>query len=121
MTDFEKGLRKALSEVYPKTILSGCWFHFRKALLRKIRLYGISKLWNKKARSNNPEKASRAKRIYLMCGMLALLPAKDFTPGYHYIQNEAVKFKLCDAFSKFFDYFNRTWVVEVGKNVNYSF
>jgi transposase-like protein len=28
MTDYEIGLRNAISTVYPNAILQGCWFHY---------------------------------------------------------------------------------------------
>lgn len=112
-TDFEAGLRKALAAAYPRAVLNGCWFHYRKCLLRKIRKFGISKLWSKKAQDKYPKKASNAKRIYQMFGMLPLLPPQNFLSGYEYIQKEAAKCKLTESFGIFFAYFDRTWVVEV--------
>ena len=35
MTDFERGLRKALKNLYPNSNLEGCYFHYTKALLNK--------------------------------------------------------------------------------------
>lgn len=113
MTDFESGLRKALKEVYPKAVLYGCWFHYRKCILRKIKLYGISKLWIKNARNKNPEIALKARRIYKMFGILPLLPKEYFTAGYQHARNRAVEFSLNSTFASFFAYFERTWVVEV--------
>lgn len=113
MCDFEASLRKALGVMYPKAIINGCWFHFRKCILKRIRLYGISKLWNQNALKTNPELSSQAKTIYRMVGVLPLLPAKDFSSGYLYIRKKVAEFKLCTLFAKFFAYFERTWVLEV--------
>lgn len=113
MTDFECGLRKAIKEVYPKSVLHGCWFHYRKCILRKIKLYGISKLWNKNARNTNPEVASKARKIYKMLCFLPLLPKEHFSAGCKHIENRAAEFNLSSTFGIFFAYFNRTWVVEV--------
>lgn len=32
MTDFEKGLRKAIREVFPNATLNGCYFHYTQVL-----------------------------------------------------------------------------------------
>lgn len=113
MCDFEASLRKALGIMYPKAIINGCWFHFRKCILKRVKLYGISKLWNQNAQKSNPELSTKAKTIYKMVGALPLLPAKDFSSGYLYVRKKAAEFKLCTLFAKFVAYFERTWVLEV--------
>lgn len=113
MSDFEAGLRKALREVYPKAVVSGCWFHFKKCIRKRIKLLGISKLWVKKARESDPVTASNAKRIYKMIANLPLLPKQYFVPGWTYIKNTAIKLRLTTHFKKMFSYFERTWLAEV--------
>ena len=39
--DFEKSLRKALIEIFPKSNIYGCYFHYVKALWKKAKKYGI--------------------------------------------------------------------------------
>lgn len=113
MFDFEAGLRKALKEVYPNVILRGCWFHYRKCLLKRIKNLGISSYWNKKRRNKDPERASKTKRIYRIVSNLPLLPANHFSAGYQYAKRIASKFKLDKTFEIFFQYFQSTWVAEV--------
>lgn len=36
ITDFEKGLRVVLKELFPESKLLGCWFHYKQVILRKI-------------------------------------------------------------------------------------
>lgn len=114
MSDFEAGLRKALRQMYPEAVLNGCWFHYRKCLRKKIIHFGVSKLWNKKGRSENPQIASHAKKIYKMISHLPLLPKEYFLAGYHQVKKMATKLKLSKNFEKFFQYYDRTWIAEVG-------
>lgn len=44
ITDWENGMRKAISTVYPNVILHGCWYHFCAAIRRKSRSLGLSDL-----------------------------------------------------------------------------
>lgn len=113
MTDFEASLRKALKQFYPKAKSRGCWFHYRKCILKKIKRLGILKLWTKSAREKNPKLAANARIIYKMICYLPLLPEKHFAAGYLHIVNKAAELKLNKVFSKFFAYFERTWNTEV--------
>lgn len=113
MSDFESGLRKAIKEVYPQTVINGCWFHYRKCIRKKIKRLGISKLWTKKSEENNPEIALHAKKIYRMFCMLPLLPEQQFSDGHRYVRSIVRKNKLMNEFETFFNYYDRTWVTEV--------
>lgn len=113
MTDFEAALRKALKQLYPKAKLKGCWFHYRKNNLKKIKRLGVSKLWIKSARIENPKVAADARLIYKMICYLPLLQEKQFEAGYLHVLNKAARLKLTKAFSNFFAYFERTWNAEV--------
>ncbi len=41
-TDYEKSLRKAITEVLKPKYLQGCYFHFSKAIWKKCRDYGLT-------------------------------------------------------------------------------
>ena len=43
MLDFEKSSKKALLDVFPKSRLLGCYFHYIKALWNKARLLVLTK------------------------------------------------------------------------------
>ena len=43
MLDFEKSSRKTLLDVFPKSRLMGCYFHYVKALWNKARKLGLTK------------------------------------------------------------------------------
>ena len=43
MMDFEKGARKAIKNIFPKSKLLGCYFHYTKALWNKAKKQGLFK------------------------------------------------------------------------------
>lgn len=112
MTDFEAGMRSAIKKCYPSAIVRGCWFHYVAALRKKLRLMGMSKL----LKSN-----SNAKTLKKMLMNLPLLPAEMFEKGYTFIKRQASSWKLFNSFKKFFAYFERQWITEVGFRVIYSY
>lgn len=113
MCDFETGLRKALRDVFPNSAIRGCWFHYRRCIRRRVNFLGISKLWNKAARETDIQKASQAKKVYKVLSCLPLLPKENFSIGYNYTHHITNHFNLKKKFSKLFEYFARTWIVEV--------
>ena len=42
ITDFERGVMSALETDYPNIQHFGCYFHFTKAIFRKIQEYGLA-------------------------------------------------------------------------------
>lgn len=104
ITDFEQGMRKAISETYPEVILRGCWYHYCSAISRKMKKLGFSKLLK-----NNDE----ANIIKKMLMNLPLLPADEFMTGYKYIKSYVKSSGLRQKFLKFFNYYDGQWIVEV--------
>lgn len=48
MSDYEAATRKAIREVFPKSTLSGCYFHYVQAIVKKISKFGLmNKKYNK--------------------------------------------------------------------------
>ncbi|CAF1643914.1 unnamed protein product, partial [Rotaria magnacalcarata] len=43
MTDFETAVKSAFTILYPKTIHDGCFFHYLKSIVKRLKKYG---LWN---------------------------------------------------------------------------
>lgn len=113
MYDFESGLRKALREMYPTSVIRGCWIHFSACIRKSAKLLGLLKLWNKSARQANSVNASQARKLYKMLLNLPLLPADSFMMGYKHIYQTAMQLNLKTKFTKLFQYFDRTWIVEV--------
>ncbi|RLU19838.1 hypothetical protein DMN91_008397 [Ooceraea biroi] len=73
MSDFEMAAIKSLSTKFPRAKLTGCWFHFNQAVLRK---------WRKLRLSNVP------KTILSMTMALPLLPPDMFQEALFIIQAE---------------------------------
>lgn len=42
MTDFEAATRKAIRMVFPSARLSGCYFHYIQAIVKRFRKYGLN-------------------------------------------------------------------------------
>jgi hypothetical protein len=45
MADFEVAAQKALKHHFPGVRIKGCWFHFRKAIMKKAFSIGIKPLY----------------------------------------------------------------------------
>lgn len=104
MTDFERGLRKALANVYPNVRIRGCWFHFCSALRKKSRALGMNTLFTQRP---------NAKMIIKMLMSLPLLPPENFQEGYNQIKNLSHELELSDKFDQFFHYFESYWIAQV--------
>ncbi|TGZ46497.1 Uncharacterized protein DBV15_11691, partial [Temnothorax longispinosus] len=74
MSDFETAAVKSLNKKFPNANLTGCWFHFNQAVLRK---------WRKLRLSNIP------KTVLSMTMTLPLLPPNMFQEALLIIQTEA--------------------------------
>ncbi|RNA02866.1 hypothetical protein BpHYR1_021018, partial [Brachionus plicatilis] len=46
MVDFESALMKSIISVFPDVTLKGCWFHFTKAIRKKICLLGLKIIYS---------------------------------------------------------------------------
>lgn len=101
MCDFEKGMRKAISECYPSAELNGCWFHYCKAIRSRMISANLFRLI-----AEDPD----ARTIYRMLLSLPLLPEQFITKGFDYIQEEARKKKIFKVFKPIFRYFENFWL-----------
>lgn len=107
ITDFELGMRKAINIFYPSAKLRGCWFHYCRAIRRKMISLGLFKF------VKNDEKANR---IYHSILNLPLLPSEDFMEGYEKIKEQAKRHSVFKKFTSFFEYYNSYWIVQVGNH-----
>lgn len=101
MADFEAGLRNAINEFYPETVLCGCWFHFCAAVRRKflsLQLHDLIK------------EVPAAKKIYRKILSLPLLPAELILNGYNLVKEEAKRNNLNKDFKAIFNYFEQYWL-----------
>ena len=106
--DFEAAERLVLLEVFgiePQ----GCFFHFRQAILRRIRnhhrplhrfITGVENLGNQ--------------NILLLFVALAFLKDEDIGQGYQLIVQIPLIQENLDIFQGFLDYFESTWVGGMG-------
>lgn len=104
MTDFEAGLRKALSKVYPGITLHGCWYHFVAAVRRRFLSYHLYELIK-----DEPN----VKFIYRSLLNLPLLPPEAILNGYNLIKREAMKSGFYKQLKPMLDYFESFWLALV--------
>lgn len=104
MTDFERGMGKALKQTFPQAKLNTCWYHYSAAIRKRFLSHHLSKLI-----ADN----SAARSIYKKMLSLPLLPAEYIVKGYELIKEEAKKNKLQKHFKKIFHYFEGFWLTLV--------
>lgn len=104
ITDFEGGLRKAISIVYPNCLIRGCWFHYSQAIRKKVRSCNLLK---------TIKSDSEANRVYHMIMCLPLLPSENFLDGFNFIKNRATEQGLLEPFQGVFAYYQSYWFDQV--------
>lgn len=107
MCDYESGMRLAIRKRWPKVPIRGCWFHFSKAILKRCRRLGLSKLIKKN---------ENARVVQKFITSLPLLPPHLFNEGYSCVKSFAAKKRLSKRFALFFRYF-RYWINQVTKSM----
>lgn len=107
MTDFEKGMRLAIKQVYKTAKLNGCWFHYDRAIQRYCR---VRPKLRRVLRFN-----SNARNILKQLLSLPLLPSDKFAEGYDAITRKARMLRVFTPMIELFRYFNNFWVKEVFK------
>lgn len=107
MTDFENGLRLAIRKRWPHVDINGCWIHYCRAVQRKCRRLGFSKIIKQNGNARVMQKAVMS---------LPLLPSDRFLEGYKTIKTFASKKRLLKRFGSFFKYFERYWFNQVIQN-----
>ncbi|KAJ6647688.1 hypothetical protein Bhyg_02911, partial [Pseudolycoriella hygida] len=93
MSDYEAATRKALREVFPKARLTGRYFHYVQAIVKKFKKFGISDDENFEGVRED------------ICA-LALLPNDKIMEGFEII-NKGIKHS--DRWTRFAAYWKRTW------------
>ncbi|XP_018300263.1 uncharacterized protein [Mycetomoellerius zeteki] len=74
MSDYERAAMTIAREVFPNSRLTGCWFHFNQAVLRRWKALGLTAAPNK---------------VLKLTMALPLAPADMFEQGLQIIQDEA--------------------------------
>ncbi|XP_070518824.1 uncharacterized protein [Cardiocondyla obscurior] len=105
MSDFEMAAVKSLSKKFPRANLTGCWFHFNQAVLRK---------WRQLRISNIP------KVVLSMTMTLPLLPPDMFQEALLIIQTEADRLpNEYPDILQFMSYLRLTWLNMASKISTY--
>lgn len=104
MTDFEKGLRKSVKQVYPNASLKGCWFHYCSAVRSKYCEFGMRSIvfYNSEARFFKNKLMS-----------LPLVPPNEIVQAFKLIKRSIQHSQLAKTFENLLAYFENYWLVEV--------
>lgn len=101
MSDYERGMRTAISKVWNNAILSGCHFHYKQAIRRKLISYGLKKIIETNIHARNTLKFFMA---------LPLLPQNQIMKGFEEIIDYQRKHSLTRKLISFNKYFVKTWL-----------
>ena len=105
ITDFEMAVIEAIRSVFPETVVKGCSFHFRQAVMWRVTDEGMQPAYN----SSNPlEVKSWIRKILAMC----LLPVYLVDRAWEHLRNppDVLDNDLSTKMMAFREYFKRTWL-----------
>lgn len=106
MTDFEVAQQGALAAAWPRARLTGCLWHYAKAISRTVRGLGLHTL----VRDN-----ASARRIVLLTMAIPLAPAARINEAFAAVMVEARRLGVMTHMQGFFRYVRDTWIVGVGR------
>lgn len=98
--DFEAAVMNAITKVFPECKISGCFYHYNKAIWRK-------------AKNLNLNESKKDRKMVKMVSYLPLLPENFIEETWHVIMNSA---EVKENVSKFKDYFDRQWIPIIKDN-----
>lgn len=98
-SDFEKAVLNVFREAFSSSVQSGCFFHFRQSIWRKVQQLGLTERY-----STDETFAHSIK----MLSALSFLPLSDVLLGYDYLlEQEVFKESTLDPL---LTYFESTWI-----------
>lgn len=98
--DFEKGLLKALKYEFPDSKISGCYFHLKQAIFKKLKKINISH--------------ENFNIILTKIELLTLIDCQDINLGIQFIKESTVpEFEL----TNFWNYFEHTWIKKFDSSI----
>ncbi|CAF2617287.1 unnamed protein product [Rotaria sp. Silwood2] len=100
--DFEKAVENVIKNKLPMTSISGCFFHFKQCLWRKIQNLGLQELF-----VDNSE----ARRYLKTFGCLSLIPEASVI-----LEFERIQISAPDSIANFVDYFEDTFIGRLIRN-----
>lgn len=92
--DYEVGLSNALKHSFPQINVSGCYFHYNKAVWKKAEILKATD-------------SKEAKDVIRMCANFPLLPADCYSDCWAYIKEHAGN---NDKMQSFLNYFEKQWL-----------
>lgn len=110
MSDFETASRKAFSEQFPGIKVTGCFFHFKQCLVRKIGDFGLKTLLLSNQNFKNWFK--------LLCS-IAILPEISFRQMFSCLKNFPIISSptFTNKISRLIQYIERNWYGSI-RNIN---
>ncbi|KAE8752689.1 hypothetical protein FOCC_FOCC000429 [Frankliniella occidentalis] len=108
MTDFEVAQQNAISEVFPRVRLSGCLWHFSRAICRNVRALGLHDL---------VRDSDNARRVVRLCLAIPLAPPGQLYDALNTVVIEARRLNLHDRFVDLFNYLRATWLEGIGQRI----
>jgi len=108
MTDFETAQQNAIAEIFPRARLSGCLWHYSRAVCRNVRSLGLQAL----VRDNE-----NARRIVRLSLAIPLAPPGRLILALNEVIMEARRLHLQDLFRDFFNYLRATWIEGVVQQI----
>ncbi|KAK3912141.1 putative WRKY transcription factor 4 [Frankliniella fusca] len=108
MTDFETAQQNAVLDTFPRVRLSGCLWHYSRAVCRNIRSLGLHALVR-----DNPN----ARRVVRLCLAIPLAPPGRLFEALNAILVEARRLDLHDQLLNFFNYLRATWIQGIGERI----
>lgn len=106
-TDYEEGMRVAIKKYWPKARIRGCVFHYKRAIQRKCKKLGMTKLFKRN---------KMARKVKRMLCELPFLPENSIMEGYLHIKNIAKKNKVSKRLENLFSYFEGYWLKQASSN-----
>lgn len=104
ISDYEKGMRNALKNIFPMLLLFSCWFHFTQAVVKKGK--SISKFFS--TIMHDPA----LKQLFHKFLALPLLPDENIKDAFQLLQLEANASNPV-LFKPFLKYFHSQWMIRV--------
>jgi len=108
MTDFEVAQQNAIIEIFPSVRVTGCLWHYSRAVCRNVRSLGLHAL---------VRDSENARRVVRLCLGIPLAPPGHLFDALNAIVIEARRLNLHDRFVDLFAYLRGTWLEGVGERV----